>query len=73
MAYARTNRGFENDMPNESVYGQGGLLTTAEELIKWTEFYSSGKFGSPSLYPQQVKTGNFINGKPGNYAAGQTG
>jgi CubicO group peptidase (beta-lactamase class C family) len=70
MAYARTKRGFENDMPNESVYGQGGLLTTAEELIKWTEFYSSGKFGSPSLYPQQVKTGNFNNGKPNNYAAG---
>ncbi len=70
MAYARVKGKFENDMPNESVYGQGGLLTTAEELIKWTGFYSGGKFGSPSLYPQQVKTGHFNNGKPNNYAAG---
>ncbi|RPD40213.1 serine hydrolase domain-containing protein [Chitinophaga barathri] len=70
MAYSRAKDGFENDMPNESVYGQGGLLTTAEELIKWTEFYSGGKFGSPSLYPQQIKTNNFNNGRPHNYAAG---
>lgn len=70
MAYGRTREGFENDMPNESVYGQGGLLTTAEELVSWTEFYSSGKFGSPSLYPEQVKTGTFNNGSPNKYAAG---
>jgi CubicO group peptidase (beta-lactamase class C family) len=36
-------------MPNENVYGNGGLLTTAEDLLVWNDYYLNGKLGSPSL------------------------
>lgn len=71
MAYSMGPDGrYLNDMPNESVYGHGGLLTTAEELVKWTNFYSSGKFGHPSLLPKQTAKSNFNNGVPHAYASG---
>lgn len=70
MAYSTIGPDYFNDMPNESVYGHGGLLTTAEELLKWTQFYTSGKLGSPSLFPKQTATGRFNNGQPNVYAAG---
>lgn len=70
MAYYKAGTQYLNDMPNEDVYGHGGLLTTAEELVKWVSFYSGGKFGNPSLFPKQTETGYFNNGVAYNYAAG---
>jgi CubicO group peptidase (beta-lactamase class C family) len=61
---------YEIDMPNEYAYGNGGLLTTAEDLLKWNNFYLSGKFGSPSLLPKQLKTEPLNSGAPNHYAAG---
>ena len=34
IAYTKSENGFEIDMPNEYVYGPGGLLTTTEDLLK---------------------------------------
>lgn len=70
MAYSKAGKKYMNDMPNEDVYGHGGLLTTAEELVKWVDFYSGGKFGSPSLFPKQTEKGHFNNGVAYTYAAG---
>lgn len=70
MAYARTAKGYETDMPNEDVYGNGGLLTTTEDLLKWNQYYSSGKFGNPSLLPKQIAVTPFSNGFINNYGAG---
>ncbi len=70
MAYSTIGPRFLNDMPNESVYGHGGLLSTAEELLQWTQFYTGGKLGNPSLFPKQVATHPLNNGQPHNYAAG---
>lgn len=70
MAYSKAGTKYMNDMPNEDVYGHGGLLTTAEEMVKWVDFYSSGKFGAPSLFPKQTETGHFNNGVAYTYAAG---
>jgi len=70
MAYSKAGTQYMNDMPNEDVYGHGGLLTTAEELVKWVDFYSGGKFGAPSLFPKQTETGHFNNGVAYTYAAG---
>lgn len=62
--------GFYINMPNESVYGHAALLTTAEELLKWNELYTSGRFGSPSLYAKQTQTVPLANSHPADYAAG---
>ncbi|AOW10730.1 serine hydrolase domain-containing protein [Flavobacterium gilvum] len=70
IAYSLTKDGYQTNMPNEDAYGNGGLLTTTEDLLKWNDYYQSGKFGTPSLLPKQIKTETFNNGKMNNYAAG---
>ena len=70
IAYSKSENGFKTDMPNECVYGPGGLLTTTEDLLKWNNFYQSGKFGNPSLLPEQIKTGTLNSGVVNPYAAG---
>ena len=66
----RTDSTYKIDLPNEYAYGNGGLLTTAEDLLKWNNFYLSGKLGSPSLLTEQTRTEPLTNGAPNHYAAG---
>ncbi|WP_461109985.1 serine hydrolase domain-containing protein [Spirosoma koreense] len=61
---------FKIDMPNEYAYGNGGLLTTAEDLIKWNNFYLQGRLGTSSLLAQQLQTKPLANGAMNPYAAG---
>ena len=70
IAYAKTGSGFETDMPNEYVYGAGGLLTTTEDLLRWNDFYLQGKLGTSSLLDRQVQTEPLNNGGMNSYAAG---
>ena len=49
IAYSKSDSGFETNMPNEYVYGNGGLLTTTEDLVKWNNFYQQGRLGTSSL------------------------
>ena len=70
IAYAQKNKVYETDMPNEDVYGNGGLLTTAEDLLKWNAWYLGGHLGTPSLLTKQLTTEKLNNGKPNSYAAG---
>ena len=70
IAYSITVNGYETEMPNEDVYGNGGLLTTTEDLLKWNDFYSSGKLGTSSLFSKQTKVEAFNNGKMSGYGAG---
>jgi CubicO group peptidase (beta-lactamase class C family) len=70
IAYTKTGSDFETDMPNEYVYGAGGLLTTTEDLLNWNAFYQQGKFGSPSLLERQLQTEPLNNGSLNSYAAG---
>ena len=69
IAYSKSNGVYVTNMPNEDTYGHGGLLTTAEDLLIWNNFYLSGKLGSPSLFPDQKKTIPLNNGKHNSYAA----
>lgn len=61
---------FITNMPNENAYGNGGLLTTTEDLLAWNQYYLSGKFGSPSLLPNQTATRKLNSGRVNNYGAG---
>ena len=70
IAYNLTQNGYQTFMPNEDAYGNGGLLTTTEDLLKWNDFYQSGKLGMPSLLSKQTKTEAFNNGKMNDYGAG---
>ena len=37
--------GFHTDMPFEKVHGNGGLLTTVADLLKWNENFADPKVG----------------------------
>jgi CubicO group peptidase (beta-lactamase class C family) len=70
VAYGKDNEEYFTDMPNETVYGNGGLLTTAEDLLLWTNSYLSGKLGGPALLSRQLQTTPLNSGRPNHYAAG---
>ena len=70
IAYSKSGGTYQTNMPNEYVYGNGGLLTTAEDLLIWCNYYLNGKFGSPSLLEKQIATSPFNNGVMHRYAAG---
>jgi len=70
IAYDLTRNIYETNLPNEDVYGNGGLLTTAEDLLKWNAWYLGGHLGNPSLLPKQLAVDNLTNGKPNEYGAG---
>ena len=71
IAYAlRKDSSYETNMPNEDAYGNGGLLTTAEDLLKWNNFYQNKNPGGPDFLKQQLSTDSLNDGKPNNYGAG---
>ncbi|HUR64726.1 MAG TPA: serine hydrolase domain-containing protein [Chitinophagaceae bacterium] len=70
IAYSKDGTGYYTNMPNEYVYGNGGLLTTAEDLVKWNDYYQSGKLGSHSLLPKQLALTALTGGHKNAYAAG---
>lgn len=70
IAYTKTDKDYEINMPNEYVYGNGGLLTTTEDLLQWNSYYQSGMLGNPSLLEKQIKTDPLGNGAMNTYAAG---
>ena len=70
IAYSKIGSNYQTNMPNEYVYGNGGLLTTAEDLLLWNNYYLNGKLGSPSLLAKQLTTNRLNNGTMHGYAAG---
>lgn len=70
IAYSPSKNGYYTAMPNENVYGNGGLLTTAEELLQWNQYYLTGRLGSPSLLQKQLHSDLLNSGRKNNYGAG---
>lgn len=70
QAYEVKNGVFRTLMPDDGIHGPGGLLTTAEDLLKWTRFYSDGKLGGQSLLDKQTALDTLVNGAINNYGAG---
>ncbi|HEY0668153.1 MAG TPA: serine hydrolase domain-containing protein [Sphingobacteriaceae bacterium] len=70
IAYSKSGGTYQTYMPNEFVYGNAGLLTTAEDLLIWCNYFLNGKFGTPSLLEKQLSTSAFNNGVMHNYGAG---
>ena len=71
LAYSKSGATtYQTNMPNEYVYGNGGLLTTAEDLLIWCNYYLNGKLGTPSLLEKQLATTPLNSGIMHGYAAG---
>ena len=64
------NDGFHTLMPFENVHGNGGLLTTVGDLLKWNENFVAPVVGDQSFVAEQQKPGHFNDGRAHGYALG---
>ncbi|MBV8194540.1 MAG: beta-lactamase family protein [Candidatus Dormibacteraeota bacterium] len=65
-----SNGGWKIDVWNNEVVGQGGVMTTIEDLQKWDENFYTGKVGGPKFLAQQLERGKLNDGTTLNYAFG---
>jgi CubicO group peptidase (beta-lactamase class C family) len=70
IAYSPAADGFRWNMPFEDVHGNGGLLTTVGDLLKWNENFVTPKVGDRQFLDLQQEPGRFNDGKPHEYAMG---
>lgn len=70
IAYSPSPAGFRQNMPFENVHGNGGLLTTVGDLLKWNENFVSPKIGDAAFLKIQQDPGTFSDGRPQAYAMG---
>ena len=64
--------GFRINIWNNDIVGQGGLMTTIEDLQKWDENFYTGKVGGPGFLKRQLQQGRLANGTELSYAFGLT-
>lgn len=71
IAYAPPRSGsWSMLMPFESVYGNGGLLTTVEDLLKFTQNLQTGALGGPRFVEEMHRQGILNSGEVISYASG---
>ena len=66
------NGGWRIDIWNNDIVGQGGVITTIEDLQKWDENFYTGKVGGPGFLKRQLQQGRLANGTVLSYAFGLT-
>jgi CubicO group peptidase (beta-lactamase class C family) len=71
-AYAPTATGFIANMPFTNVYGNGGLLTTIGDLLRWNAFLENPTTlpGGPELVAALYTPGRLRHGAQLNYGLG---
>ena len=62
--------GWKIDVWNNDIVGQGGLMTTVEDLQRWDENFYTGTVGGPSFLARQREQGRLSNGTTLAYAFG---
>jgi CubicO group peptidase (beta-lactamase class C family) len=70
IAYADGRAGFTTEMPFENVHGNGGLLTTVGDLLRWTRNSSKPVVGDAAFVKEQQEPGRFNDGRQHDYALG---
>jgi CubicO group peptidase (beta-lactamase class C family) len=70
VAYSERQGTFATDMPFENVYGNGGLLTTVGDLLKWNENFTSQRVGDAAFVADLQRPGTFSDGRSYEYALG---
>jgi CubicO group peptidase (beta-lactamase class C family) len=70
VAYAQKSDGFHTDMPFENIYGNGGLLTTVGDLLKWNQHLSSPDAADSELVENLQRNYRLNSGRPTDYGYG---
>lgn len=69
-AYEREGDTLRLSMPFENVHGNGGLLTTVGDLLRWNANFDSARVGGRALVEELQRRGRLNNGREIAYAAG---
>ena len=64
--------GYRINVWNNDIVGQGGLILTVNDLLKWDENFYTGKVGGPGFLKRQLQQGKLTNGTTLSYAFGLT-
>ena len=64
--------GYRINVWNNDIVGQGGLILTVNDLLKWDENFYTGKVGGPGFLKRQLQQGKLANGTTLSYAFGLT-
>ncbi len=70
IAYSTAAVGYEIEMPFENVHGNGGLLTTVGDLLKWNENFVKPVVGDAALLSQMATAGKYSDGRDLDYGLG---
>jgi YD repeat-containing protein len=70
IAYEPAAGAFRLDMPFESVVGNGGLLTTVGDLLRWTENLETGAVGGARFLAEMHRQARLTGGRQIEYASG---
>ena len=70
IAYSDESGGFSTEMPFENVHGNGGLLTTVGDLLRWTRNFSQPIVGDAAFVKEEQEPGRFNDSRQHNYALG---
>lgn len=70
VAYSERQGEFSINMPFENVHGNGGLLTTVGDLLRWNENFVTMTVGGPEFVRQQQVRGRYNDGREHEYALG---
>jgi hypothetical protein len=66
----RRDSTFHSQMPFENVHGNGGLLTTVTDLLRWNENLRTGRVGGRALIDELNRRGVLTDGRRIEYAGG---
>ncbi len=70
-AYRRgADSAFHQLMPFENIYGNGGLLSTVGDLLRFTHNLETGSVGGPHFVEEMHRQGVLDSGRQLKYAAG---
>lgn len=70
ISYAASESGYKTDMPFENVHGNGGLLTTVGDLLRWNRNFVELRVGDAALLTEAQTPGRLSSGEPHGYAFG---
>lgn len=70
IAYTQSDGITRELMPFENAHGNGGLLTTVGDLLRWNANFTAMKVGGPALIQAQRQQGHLNDGRTIAYAAG---
>jgi CubicO group peptidase (beta-lactamase class C family)/lysophospholipase L1-like esterase len=70
VAYAKSGDRYVLDMPFENVHGNGGLLTTVSDLLRWNENFGMLKIGGSDFARTMQASGRLEGGVETGYGFG---